>query len=246
MMQKSNAVGEVRPKYLNENGVTKKLLRGSEKDRILAMAYDTAVQSILQSKISIIEGHLRFEPTATFSEIQFYQIIASITKMRFMSSVWIGQRNVDILFPQLKTPNGKAGIAIEVNGDIHERIFKMSKDNHLREILAMLGILTLTVENHSLTNQTTKNLITSLKGLKRISSREEKRFIRGIALFTVMTSSFKTNIVEAIGVQSWNKLVTMDLRYHRLGRKIELGHDPINRSLTFKRKPHDHNKSRVP
>lgn len=136
-----------------------------------------------------------FDPMIqTESEDRIYGLIKKNTKLEVLRSVWIGNMNIDLFIPSVRSVpgmnngNGRSlkGIAIEVDGCIHNKIFKMKKDNKKYETLHGLSIGTLSVENQDFKNETVQNLISNLKNLKKLDTRAKKRLMRNIYYTTLI------------------------------------------------------------
>lgn len=135
------------------------------------------------------------EESRTVSEKKVFAVLKSATNLKFFRSLWIGNRNIDLFFPCLgeKGEKGFKGLAIEVDGGIHNEEFKMTKDNHKYELLHKLRIALYTIENDDLSEESFINFIKNLKLLYRLDSRGRKRVMRNVFLYTI--SSHLNHIV---------------------------------------------------
>lgn len=111
-------------------------------------------------------------------EIQIQKKIERATKLKVYSSMWIGNRNVDLFFPQVKEKNSSfKGIAFEIDGPIHDHSLKMKKDNLKDDLLLDLKIVTVRIDNCDLNHNLVSKIIKNLKNLSRLDSRGRKRVL---------------------------------------------------------------------
>lgn len=135
----------------------------------------------------------------TISEDAVYNSISQRTNLKFYRSIWIGNRNIDLFCPavgQLYLPNIKGhkikrhqimrGLAIEIDGAIHNRELKMKKDNHKAHILGELGIGYTVVPNEDTCHPSVLNMIADLKKMTRLDSRARKRLMRKVYVTTLL------------------------------------------------------------
>lgn len=129
--------------------------------------------------------------TQTYAEDKIYSMILKSTKLEVHRSIWIGNMNVDLFIPSVKstsseTGRGIRGLAIEIDGPIHDVAFKMKKDQKKYETLHSLSIATVCIENSDRNSETVRTLISSIKTLSRMDSRARKRLMRNIYIATFL------------------------------------------------------------
>lgn len=121
----------------------------------------------------------RFTATIrTWHEKAYAAKILRSTKLRFLTSVWVGNFNLDILFPQLRT-------AFEINGRVHDLAPKALKDTHKANFLHGLEIALKVYENDDLYSPTIQSEIKKLHTLPRLDHRARVRLMRKIYLVTI-------------------------------------------------------------
>lgn len=124
------------------------------------------------------------------------------TKLDFVQSVWIGCFNFDLFLNQLgeKGTSSMKGLVIEVDGNIHDRQHKMSKDQLRYKMLHELKIAVHCVDNSEINNVTESNFVENIKNLRRLDSRGRKRLMKKIHLFTLCCCLCKKEISAALCV----------------------------------------------
>ena len=119
------------------------------------------------------------------------------TRLKFEKSIWIGRRNIDLFSFAIKgfSLEGKVskGLAIEVDGGIHNIEFKMKKDQSKYKGLYSLGIAVSVIENHDLNHPCVVALIEGLKSCKRLDTRARDRLRRNIYIYTLVQN---INVIE--------------------------------------------------
>lgn len=131
------------------------------------------------------------EQSKTKSEDLVFDQLKKGTGIKFYRSLWIGKRNIDIFCPCLsgvakdRSETVFRGLAIEVDGEIHNHQFKMNRDNSKYELLHKLEIALFTIDNNDLKEQSFRSFLNEVKNFKRLDSRGRKRVWRNIYLFTI-------------------------------------------------------------
>jgi hypothetical protein len=130
------------------------------------------------------------EPTQTAEEREVISIIKKETRLDFDTSIWIGRRNVDIIFYAIagipNTPMRCKGLIIEVDGTIHDRYLKMQRDNSKFSMVHDLSIGLTVIENKDLKNKTFISMIKGLKKCPRLDTRAKNRLKRSIYIKTIL------------------------------------------------------------
>ena len=83
------------------------------------------------------------ETIRTRAERYLHQLLRESTGEDIKASMWIGNHCVDLFIPRI-------GLAIEVDGDIHDNEMKMRKDELKEEFLAKLGIMVWHINNNEI------------------------------------------------------------------------------------------------
>jgi len=134
----------------------------------------------------------------TNAEIAVLKAIESSTGLNFYKSMWIVNRNIDLFCPtigrlyeypkkgqKIYRTQIMRGLAIEVDGTIHNRELKMKKDNNKLDHLQALGIGCMNIENMDVHSSAIRNTIKQLKTIPRLDSRAKKRLLRKIYVATL-------------------------------------------------------------
>lgn len=147
---------------------------------VLELKYKSICKQLNQAKPNSIEK--------TSSEIQLARMIKRECKLTFNRSVWIGPFNFDFLFIQLGETGGTSvkGYVIEVDGPVHDRQVKMSKDQLRYSLLHALKIGLISVPNDGLRDSSFRRIIENLKSIRRLDNRQRKRILRNLYLFTII------------------------------------------------------------
>lgn len=141
-----------------------------------------------------LSGYYGRQTVRTSSELNLLHHIRKSTRLRFDHSYWIGNRNFDLFCPCLTggssdfelSPFKFKGLAIEVDGPIHNTPWKMRKDNSKYEFMHRLKIGMYVVENEDIRSNQVQALIYQLKKLPRLDTRARERVRRNIHLVTLM------------------------------------------------------------
>jgi very-short-patch-repair endonuclease len=105
-------------------------------------------------------------------------------------SVWIGSYCIDIFIPNVRTDLSNTGwvmrgLAIEVDGDVHNYEPKMAKDERKCEELLKLGIGLTHIHNWDFNKNAVQMLKVSYRDLKTQDSRERRRMWNRIYAYTL-------------------------------------------------------------
>ncbi len=115
--------------------------------------------------------------------------IRVFTRKTILPSVWIGNHCIDLFIPNVRSQPGEVrkmrGLAIEVDGNVHDLESKMRKDQTKSEVLQMIGIGEVHIPNLEFNEPTVLAIQKNLKDLKPLDSRERRRVWRRIELITI-------------------------------------------------------------
>lgn len=131
------------------------------------------------------------ERCKTRHEDMINEMLQAHTKLKYFRSFWIRKRNVDFFIPSISGSDkelsikGYKGLAIEVDGGIHNSQAKMNKDNSKYQQLHRLQIALYTVENDDFKEIPFKQFIMRLRTQQRLDSRARKRVLRNVYLATL-------------------------------------------------------------
>lgn len=130
----------------------------------------------------------------TSAEQIFESKIRLLSKSQLYSSVWIGNKNIDLFLPTVagyRHARGRrfTGAAIEVDGDVHSLWAKIYKDNDKEELLSWLGITTLRIQNIRVkSKQSLEPYITSFH-FRPADTRANRRMWLKIYLVTIFLNA---------------------------------------------------------
>lgn len=149
------------------------------------------IERTYNALVQYLNKDLPKETTKTLKEDQVYGLIRKRTHMKVLRSIWIKKRNIDLFIPGLYGASkviGQTsfkGLAIEVDGDVHNLQSKMNKDNSKYGQLHDLGIALYTIENHDLYQPSFRTFLAHLPTLPQLDTRGRKRVMRNIYLATL-------------------------------------------------------------
>lgn len=145
-----------------------------------------------------------FESVRTFHEQMACNIIRAHTKVPIYNQVWIGSRCFDIFIPSVRgqSPTKSRGLAIEVDGPIHDTVAKMKKDSAKDKLAESLGIMVHSIPNinFNVCDSVTFNFLFHIRDMPRLSYREYSRLWARIHLKTIELKGTK---------QEKNKLISI-------------------------------------
>ena len=143
----------------------------------------------LCKRLRLPEGHF------TTNELGFRKILGRATKMKFHPNMWIGGINVDLFFMQIamdqpivgdmKRRTSHIGLAIEIDGGIHNSEPKMKKDAWKIDYLASLGIALVSISNDDFNEVTVRRFVKGLPGLRQRGTRGRRRLLARVHLETL-------------------------------------------------------------
>lgn len=144
-----------------------------------------------KSVVKVLNIKYQPELEKTYHEDKVANLIKANSKILFERSIWIGKRNIDFFLPYLAgnfTPNNLRfkGLAIEVDGPIHNEYQKMQRDNSKYKHLHDIGIAVYTIENSDLLELTFSNMLKSFGAVKKIDYRAKRRLYRNIFIKTIL------------------------------------------------------------
>ncbi|MBT3981254.1 MAG: hypothetical protein HOE90_07855 [Bacteriovoracaceae bacterium] len=166
-----------------------------------------------------LELYKLYERTQTRHEAKIVKEIRKHYSGEILTSFWIGNRNVDIFIPGVKgeapevnnadhfwSPRVFKGLAIEIDGEIHNTEFKMKKDNSKYRQLHKLDIALLTIENNDINLEGTRRMISQIPTLETLSFRPRKRLLRDVYIITLLSHYKHEQILELFDAENGNLL----------------------------------------
>lgn len=142
---------------------------------------DASLEDVYKQVCEMLNVKYQPETSRTFPEKIFKSEFKKYTRVDIFSSVWIGAHCVDLFIP-------RARIAVEINGYIHDREFKMLKDNHKESCLGQLNIMSYNVNNNDVVKEAL-TLASLTKERKHIGSVNVKRLWRDIYIHTIASNT---------------------------------------------------------
>lgn len=164
-----------------------------------------ALHHLYEHSCKILTAKYKQQLSRTNSENYIARKIKNETKLKCIPGAWIGKFNVDFFLPGLRGGNSNCGVAIEVDGGIHNHEIKMKKDNYKYNLLRDLGIALMTISNDDRTEQTSINFINNLKNLPRADSRLKRRMWVKIYRKTIMAAFSNMSDLESVMSQLSDK-----------------------------------------
>lgn len=150
----------------------------------------------------------------THAENTVLDIIQQSTSLRFYRSMWIGNQNVDLFCPAIGTlhppvrkgqkivrKRAMRGVAVEVDGPIHDSELKMRKDTSKYKLLDELDIGLFVVHNVSVDDSRVKGLLRLLKRTPRLPFRTKRRLMRNIYVVTLAYHASDETMIGLYGQQ---------------------------------------------
>lgn len=219
------------PTYLNDiqnelESLKKNQTVRSKRDSILNSIYrdfpgeETGVNDILR-RPSMLELDQAYKITCnrlnyifpnvlrkTIFESKLLLFIRGQTHLRPLQTVWIGLMNVDFLLvgacATLKdNKNSLKGLAIEVDGKIHDETHKMAKDLNKVDRLSRLQIGLVSIRNWDLSYA--QSLLSGYAKICKLSTRERQRVQRRIQLETISCAASRQEFNALFLFNSTNK-----------------------------------------
>jgi very-short-patch-repair endonuclease len=123
----------------------------------------------------------------TSAERRFLKSAKLNTNLKVRTSVWIGVFNYDMLLVQIgeKGSSAMKGLVIEIDGSVHDKSVKMSKDQLRYQLIHLLGIGLHSVANSDINSTTENYFYTNLRFIRRIDHRARLRLLWNIHLLTI-------------------------------------------------------------
>lgn len=119
------------------------------------------------------------EPTASENYL-FAYLKKYLKKLGIHQSTWIGNHNVDLFIPWLN-------LAFEVDGEVHDREFKIVKDQLKdRTLLKEMKIKVYRIQNHDVYKYGPRILEFITRDVNKISGQKSKRLNRNIYIETII------------------------------------------------------------
>lgn len=132
----------------------------------------------------------KYENTITLPERKFFKQLNLHQKKKIYQSIPIGSHIIDLFIPNIRTNlqhpmRIMRGLAIEIDGDVHNYEDKMKKDERKGIELSFIGIGVIHIQNWDFNNPSVDVFTKKHSNLKSLDSRERKRLWRRIMLLTL-------------------------------------------------------------
>lgn len=167
------------------------ILNRNEGKRLVEMNHEK-LESAYNEIVNVLNVDKGYQSNPTTFENTFFKLLHLKTKGLIYRSFWIGSRNVDFFIPKLTWPcvgdrhfKKARGLAIEIDGSVHFREFKMKKDQSKFNVLHSLNIPCVVIRNGSFNDSTVKAFIEQIDHLNRLDHRAYKRLMRDIYYYTI-------------------------------------------------------------
>lgn len=198
------------------------LFRCNGQGRQLSMLRIEEMYKELQTPLGV-----EFASTRTNAEFGFDKILRNSTSLNFKRSYWIGCFVIDIFFDQIGTQftyTGKkyTGIAIEIDGLVHDHELKMRKDSHKVKALAGIGICLTTIRNDHIRHWRAHRIAKLIASARQLDTREKRRLRCRIHLMTIFCWLSYRAIDRFFEVPFGTTLELMNLRAAKEKSKIAI------------------------
>lgn len=150
----------------------------------------------VSEKYSVVTSELRKkfpEVVRTTPEEKYvHSTFRSICGCDIHQNFWISNFNADLFIPSVASErfcrDGRdmRGLVIEIDGPVHDRIFKMSKDEHKVKGLSRLGIGLTVIRTTDLNSSHWRRMLEGLAKRRRVPGRTRKNLFRKIYLETLV------------------------------------------------------------
>lgn len=143
----------------------------------------------------------------TFAEDRVLADLRRYTKLEIKRSMWIGPHSIDLFLPSIVGGNlndaiKSHGLAIEVDGDVHNWESKIKKDHQKIHNIKKLGIAVCSILNEDSKEHTYRSILEHIGKCKRLDSRGKKRLLRNIYIYTMSVHLGDEEIVNTFGEES--------------------------------------------
>lgn len=152
------------------------------------------------------------ENEANHDERKFINLFSGCSKLVPYRNMWIGRRNIDFLFPQIKLKrDGKNffGIAFEINGGVHNAEFKMKKDEYKDKALLEANIFPVSIDTVDMYHKHTLSLLEHIFKLPTADSRGKKRVLRNVCIKTILANRTNEQILKLFNHKDANHLISL-------------------------------------
>lgn len=125
-----------------------------------------------------------------------------------LTSAWIGRKNIDLLLPGLtgvtRGQGGRGirftGVAIEVDGAVHDFTPKFLGDFAKDNFLSLIGILPVRIRNEDTRKKSVLDALREMSAYSAMDSRAKRRMWKRIYLTTIFLNWRPQQIEEVFGI----------------------------------------------
>lgn len=186
-----------------DQGITRVRIR-SKKERPslidLKSYYQAAVAKLSQNGKRAMER--------TVSEEIVRRTLKEMGSSYIVTSAWIGRKNIDLLLPGLtgltRGSRGRGirftGVAIEVDGRIHDFTPKFFGDFAKDNFLSLIGILPVRIRNEHIGQRSVLEALREVSAYSAMDSRAKRRMWKRIYLTTIFLNWQPRQIEEVFGI----------------------------------------------
>lgn len=167
--------------------------------KVLKARYDELTLNLTKSRC--------YESLKTLVEGKVLSDLKAHTRLHVWTSVWIGNHSLDLFIPSLAGRGdpgviGYNGLAIEVDGSVHDLEYKIRKDHRKIDKLKKLGIAVYSISNHDLREETYRAFLRNLQSQKRLDTRARNRLLRNIYIYTLAVHLKDDEISDTFGEEN--------------------------------------------
>jgi hypothetical protein len=166
-----------------------------QRKNILALSQGWSL-SVLEKEyqqicLSYNRKYLKADRYRTEYEFRFLRRFIRGSRTQCFQGVWIGRSCFDFFFPGIAGGFGNnrlRGLALEIDGSIHQAESKMRKDEFKGDFLRRLGIGHYSIANDNVNNQSLAQIISLNKTHRVLDTRAKERLWRIIYTVTIIGS----------------------------------------------------------
>jgi|GEM_PF-1867176 len=156
----------------------------------------------------VLSEHYQKATERTWSEEKVKKGLKEIGSHFVLTSAWIGRKNIDLLLPGLagltrgsKGPGIRfSGVAIEVDGGVHDFTPKLLGDFEKDNLLSFIGILPVRIRNEQIHQKNILDALREMSVYSVIDSRAKERMWKRIYLTTIFLNWEPKQIEDVFGL----------------------------------------------
>lgn len=171
-----------------------------------------SLSSVYKEVVKNLNRVYERENDGNYDERKFINLFSACSKLIPYRNMWIGRRNIDFLFPQIKliTEGRKFfGIAFEVNGGVHNAEFKMKKDEFKDRALLEANIYPVSIDTENIYHNHTLSILEYIFRLPTVDTRGKKRVLRNIYIKTILANRTNEQLSKLFSYKDSNYLISL-------------------------------------